>query len=67
MCKNMTPRVYIICCAPLDINECACGPCMNGGTCNDGIAEFSCICVLGFNGSICETSEYRELSSMIEL
>ena len=27
---------------------------MNGGTCEDGIDEFSCICAEGFNGLSCE-------------
>lgn len=29
-------------------------PCQNGGTCLDGIGEFTCLCVNGFEGKQCE-------------
>ena len=31
--------------------------CDNGGTCEDGIAEYTCTCVNGFVGEHCETSK----------
>ena len=40
-----------------DINECASVPCMNGGSCIDGVNEYTCTCVAGFNGIHCEISK----------
>ena len=39
-----------------DIDECASNPCRNGGTCTDGINEFTCACLPGWSGPTCETS-----------
>ena len=41
----------------LDIGECSSDPCQNGGTCIDDINVFTCICVSGYTGDLCETSE----------
>lgn len=41
----------------IDINECSSNPCKNGGTCADGIHEYTCICIDGFQGSTCETGK----------
>ncbi|XP_030844930.1 fibropellin-3-like isoform X5 [Strongylocentrotus purpuratus] len=38
-----------------DIDDCSTTPCMNGGTCADGVNTFTCSCVDGYNGSMCET------------
>lgn len=38
-----------------NINECAPAPCLNGGTCVDGIAGYSCLCTLPYTGQTCET------------
>ncbi len=38
----------------LDINECASGPCLHGGTCVDGINRFTCNCAPGWTGTRCE-------------
>jgi Notch-like protein len=43
--------------AVLDIDECMNGPCLNGGTCNDGVNEYTCTCAPGFTGNDCETSK----------
>ena len=32
-------------------------PCQNGGTCSDGVNEYTCGCVAGYTGDDCETSE----------
>ena len=36
------------------IDECRSGPCQNGGTCNDGVNGYTCFCVDGFDGNLCE-------------
>lgn len=37
-----------------NIDECASDPCMNGGTCQDGLASFTCVCSEEFVGERCE-------------
>ena len=44
----------------LDIGECSSDPCQNGGTCIDEINAFTCICISGYTGDVCETSEKIE-------
>ena len=41
----------------LDIGECGYDPCQNGGTCIDEITFFTCICLRGYSGDVCETGE----------
>ena len=41
----------------LDIGECSSDPCQNGGTCIDEINAFTCNCMSGYTGDVCETSE----------
>ncbi|KAK3084330.1 hypothetical protein FSP39_011641 [Pinctada imbricata] len=36
------------------IDECASGPCINGGTCNDHVNYFTCDCTNRYNGTVCE-------------
>ena len=36
----------------IDIDECATQPCLNEGTCQDGVNGFSCECADGY--SLCE-------------
>lgn len=31
-------------------DECWSAPCLNGGTCIDGVAQYNCSCPDGFNG-----------------
>ena len=52
--NKMTPFIYLL----LDIDECSSSPCENGGICHDQINAFNCSCVLGFNGTTCQNSEY---------
>ena len=42
----------------LDINYCDDNPCLNGATCNDLPTEFTCDCVLGFEGDTCQTGKF---------
>jgi len=37
-----------------DINDCAPNPCMNGAACVDGINSFSCTCLPGYQGALCD-------------
>ena len=41
-----------------DIDDCANSPCLNGGTCTDGVNSYQCTCIAGFNGANCENSMY---------
>ncbi len=41
-----------------DIDECASKPCVNGGSCQDGINSYKCTCLPGFDGKNCENSKY---------
>ena len=36
-----------------NIDDCSGNPCLNGGTCVDGINSFSCTCIPGHTGSNC--------------
>ena len=36
---------------------CAEEPCKNGGTCNNGVNQYTCDCALGFEGTNCETGD----------
>ncbi|KAF6211633.1 hypothetical protein GE061_012146 [Apolygus lucorum] len=38
----------------LETNECASGPCLHGGTCQDMFNSFHCICPDQWEGNICE-------------
>lgn len=37
-----------------DIDECASGPCHNGGVCVDKLASYTCACPMGYTGINCE-------------
>jgi len=40
-----------------DIDNCASSPCANGGTCTDGVNDFTCTCAAGFQGKTCLLSK----------
>ena len=46
-------------CYIADINECASNPCQNGGTCTDGINQYTCACVPGYDGAECQNSKSK--------
>ncbi len=39
------------------MDECASGPCENGGSCADEVNRYICNCVTGYAGAHCETGE----------
>ena len=36
-----------------DVDDCAAQPCHNGGTCIDGVNDYTCVCAVGFTGENC--------------
>jgi len=42
----------------LDVDDCLSAPCVNGGTCADMLNDFTCVCVEGYTGKDCSTSEH---------
>ena len=36
-----------------NVDDCAAGPCENGGTCTDAIDGYSCLCAQGWEGAEC--------------
>jgi hypothetical protein len=42
-------------CNIVGIHECASNPCLNGGTCADGLFSYVCECLAGTEGTHCET------------
>ncbi|KAM6953504.1 cubilin [Aplochiton taeniatus] len=40
-----------------NVNECASNPCLNGGTCHDGLNSFSCTCNDQWTGPLCQTPQ----------
>jgi len=41
----------------LVINECVSSPCMNGGTCVDGLEAYTCVCSAGYSDTNCQQKE----------
>ena len=42
-----------------EIDYCLSNPCMNGGTCTDGLNSFTCTCALGYGGLDCSPSKFE--------
>ena len=38
----------------VDLDECLGITCRNGGTCQDGVNEYTCRCAEGYEGDFCE-------------
>lgn len=41
----------------VDIDECSSNPCLNGATCTQYVASYTCTCPLGFSGINCATND----------
>ena len=47
--------LFALCCAACTaVDECASSPCLNGGACVDGVAQYACDCGAGWIGELCE-------------
>ena len=44
-----------------DVDECVNHTCQNGGSCKDGVNNYSCNCLPGFMGDRCQTGRYFNL------
>ena len=42
-----------------DIDDCIRVTCNNGGTCEDGINSFTCVCSYGYKGKFCDTGKQK--------
>lgn len=51
---NLTVMAHFCC---LDVNECSSNPCKNGGSCKDGVNQYSCSCMAGYTGHMCQTGK----------
>ena len=40
-----------------DIDHCAVIECLNNGTCEDGVVDFTCNCIAGYDGRLCESGK----------
>lgn len=40
-----------------NINECTSNPCLNGGTCTDGVNGFTCSCTAQWTGALCQSPQ----------
>ncbi len=46
--------VYVIIVTVVDISQCASNPCVNGGTCEEGLFKYICRCTGRWAGTNCE-------------
>eukprot|EP00112_Aurelia_sp_Birch-Aquarium-sp1_P012396 Seg2608.1 transcript_id=Seg2608.1/GoldUCD/mRNA.D3Y31 product="L-rhamnose-binding lectin CSL3" protein_id=Seg2608.1/GoldUCD/D3Y31 len=49
-----------------DINECESSPCLNGGTCNNLVNKYTCICDTRYTGTNCESASVLEKAEICE-
>ena len=41
------------------IDNCQNMPCLNGGSCSNGLNKFTCSCAPGYNGTICQSGKMK--------
>ena len=46
-----------------EVDECASGPCLNGGACTDRLNGYTCQCGDNYQGANCQDEVLRELFS----
>ena len=69
--KKKTPRLTIFYVSIIsthmisDIDDCSPNQCQNSATCVDGVDSFSCTCTAGYEGDLCEISEYSPLQNRV--
>lgn len=53
-------QIILLDCFWIDINECECNPCMNGGNCSEtkDPGNYMCTCATGFTGRHCKKGRY---------
>ena len=54
---QMFAQVHVVYFHDLEFDECASSPCLNGGTCTDGINNYTCACPSPFFGRQCQGTE----------
>ena len=47
-----------------DTDDCYPNPCLNNGTCTDGVNDYNCTCVPGFVGKNCSNSKSLKFKSL---
>ena len=47
-----------------DTDDCYPNPCLNNGTCTDGLNDYNCTCVPGFVGRNCSNSKSLKINSL---
>ena len=47
-----------------DTDDCYPNPCLNNGTCTDGVNDYNCTCVPGFVGKNCSHSKSLKIKSL---
>ena len=45
-----------------DTDDCYPNPCLNNGTCIDGVNDYNCTCVPGFVGKNCSNSKFNNIT-----
>ena len=50
-----------------DTDDCYPNPCLNNGTCADGVNDYNCTCVPGFVGKNCSNSKSLKIKSLKRL
>ena len=57
--KRVSYVIYPLVCVYVraDIDDCANMACMNGGTCQDLVDDYRCLCAAGYTGSNCSVGE----------
>ena len=49
----------------VDVDDCAGEPCQNGGTCKDGVNDYTCMCAVGYTGENCAVGKNRVFVSEV--